>query len=118
MPDLTDYPGLETPQETVVSDDALIPLGPRLLILEDGFSYGGRLAIPEKYQRRPTTGVVLLLGPDVPVDNFNEGDHVVYPCFAGTLVESKRTKKAFRIISYDEVIAKIPKGSALELEAH
>lgn len=119
---------LAKPYDNEIGTSFFQPMGARLVIKEDDHNYKGAIAIPEKFKQKPTTGVVVAIGPDVPscISNqepieqaaplFAHGDHVVYAMFAGTILGVKGGA-SYRIIGYDEILAKIPKDTKLELEA-
>jgi co-chaperonin GroES (HSP10) len=91
------------------------PCGARLAVKEDAFKYEGRLVIPEVSKRRPTTGTVMAIGPDVPDGAFTIGDRVVYAQFSGVLLEFKQ-QPACRMLGCDEIQGKIPGNEELDLE--
>lgn len=135
-------------------ENFLIPCGSRIVVKEDSFKYAGMIVIPEVSKRRPTTGVVVSVGPDVPYTQddvppttekrptieelekilkeenkdvkfspngevrverriFEAGDRVLYAQFSGTLVEF-RGHPAYRVLSTDEILAKISPDVELE----
>lgn len=45
---------------------------------------GGLIIVPDQSERRPTTGTIASVGPDVVKNgNFQRGESVIYPSFAG-----------------------------------
>jgi chaperonin GroES len=81
----------------------------KIVIMEDAFTYSGRLVIPENAKRRPTTGRVMKIGEGV--TGVKVGERVVYTQFGGTLIEF-RNAPAYRILSPDEVLGEITKSDA------
>lgn len=93
----------------------LTPVGDRIVVNEDAFTYHGKLAIPDSAKRRTTTGHVIAVGPDVTL--FKVGDRILYTAFAGTDVQVKG-KPACRIMTSDEVLAILTVEDEMELETH
>ena len=98
------------------------PTSTRIMVLEDSFQYTGRIVIPDKVQRRPTTGMIVAVGEDVgkykdigevdkntgmPVTTFvatyKVGERVVYGLYAGTVINLKGYP-AYRMLTEDEVL--------------
>lgn len=82
----------------------LRPSAGRVVVKEDAFRYEGRIVIPDKVQRRPTTGVIIEVGEGV--ESYKIGDKVVYGLYSGTVIEFKH-HPAYRILGVDEVLAVI-----------
>jgi co-chaperonin GroES (HSP10) len=116
----------------------LEPCGDRVIVQEDPFKESSKLiSTPNTAKRRPTTGTIIAVGPGVPLtpiykvetkfdttgvqleptstSTFQVGDHVLFGNFAGTLVQFKH-RPAYRILSSDEILAKITKSDE-QLEA-
>src|ERR1035437_4155049 len=93
----------------------LIPVGDRLIVDEDDFSYHGKLTIPDSAKRRTTTGHVAAIDPDVTL--FKVGDRILYTAFAGTDVQLKG-KPAYRIMTSDEVLAILTTDDVLDLDTN
>jgi len=116
------------------------PTSVRIVVQEDDFSYRGTIVIPEKVQRRPTTGKVVAIGEKVgttvyyteieEVKNgnltelqaveksrfeptFKLGDHVVYGLYSGTVINFKG-QPALRILSEEEVLGWVLTDAELE----
>ena len=80
----------------------------RVLIQED-FALGrvGKIIIPDKTKKRPTTGTILEVGPGV--EFYTAGMKVVYGLYSGTVLTYKgwdpKTRINFRILNTDEILA-------------
>ena len=84
----------------------------RIWLIEDGFRYEGRIVIPDKVQRRPTTGTVESVGEGV--TEYEKGDRLVYGLYSGTVVNFKNLP-TYRVLTAEEVLGKLV-GDAPELE--
>jgi co-chaperonin GroES (HSP10) len=90
----------------------LWPTPGHLIIEEDGARVAeGRIAIPDKYRRKPTTGIVVSVGAGVTVAEV--GQRVLYNLYSGTGIKFKETKM-LRSLVPDEVIAIIEGEGELE----
>jgi co-chaperonin GroES (HSP10) len=58
----------------------------RILIKPADFTYGGKILIPEKHQRRPTVGTIVQLNLSENPNGFEVGQRVVYGVYSGTPV--------------------------------
>jgi co-chaperonin GroES (HSP10) len=97
----------------------------RIIVKEDEFSYKGRIIIPDKTQRRPTTGTVIDVGEGVgkfEYDNgepgewiplFSRGDRLVYGVYSGTVLNFKG-QPAYRVLGQDEILAVMHGEAELE----
>ena len=117
----------------------LLPRGARIIVESDGYSYSGRLTIPESAKRRPTTGTIIAAGPDVDLcglphatitdslafemlkakrecNGLHIGDRVLFGQFSGTLVQFKG-RPAYTILGADEILAKVDVGESLDFTA-
>jgi|SRR6267142_6011717 len=104
---------LLTPEKNFVHPTSL-----RIAAQEDkAMKKVGRIILPGKTQRRPTTGTILEVGPDV--SGYNVGDRIVYGLYSGTVLTFKgwdpRTRINIRILGLDEILAKVDKETP-ELE--
>lgn len=113
----------------------LRPAPGKLLVIEDGFKYEGRIVIPDKVQKRPTTGIIHKMGEgigkyvsevetdgegneittEVFVPHYKEGERVVYGLYSGTVVNIRNCAKVFRVLSPDDVLVVVEEGE-IELE--
>jgi co-chaperonin GroES (HSP10) len=91
----------------------LVPIGGHILILEDEFVYGGRIVIPDKVKRPPTTGRIVAIGPLVDPEAVKLGKRVVYGIYAGTPIKMKN-QPLYRSVLVDELLAYVPENSELE----
>ena len=82
----------------------------KIWMVEDGFKYEGRIVIPDKVQRRPTTGVVKWNGEGV---NYQVGDRLVYGLYSGTVVNFKN-HPVYRVCSPDEILGVVEGDAELE----
>jgi co-chaperonin GroES (HSP10) len=64
---------------------------------------GGLLIVPEKSQRRPTTGEIVSIGEKVV--SFHCGDKVMYGSFAGHVVDIDST--VLRILHESEILCRV-----------
>jgi len=88
----------------------IVPAPGRIWLVEDGFKYEGRIVIPEKVQRRPTTGVVKWIGEGV---NYEVGQRLVYGLYSGTVVNFKN-QPVFRVCNTDEILGVVEGEAELE----
>jgi len=88
----------------------IIPAPGRIWLVEDGFKYEGRIVIPDKVQRRPTTGTVRWVGEGV---NYVEGQRLVYGLYSGTVVNFKN-HPVYRVLNPDEVLGVVEGVAELE----
>lgn len=91
----------------------ILPIQGKLIVLEDGFEYKGRLIIPEKAKRRGTTGRVVAVHPDDEHLGWL-GKRVLYARFSGTSLTFKG-QPAYRALAYEELIGEL-KDLKIELE--
>jgi len=91
----------------------LIPCGARVVVQEDPFKESSRLIVtPDNVKRRPTTGTIIAVGPDVPfLEEGNRtilevGDRILFGMYSGTLVQFKQ-RPAYRVLTVEEVLCKI-----------
>ena len=90
----------------------LYPTPGHLIIEEDSVRTDeGRIHVPDKYQKKPTTGVVVSVGANVTVAEV--GQRVLYNLYSGTGIKFKETKM-LRSLVPDEVIAIIEGEGELE----
>ena len=89
----------------------IVPAIGKIWVIEDGFRYEGRIVIPEKVQKRPTTGTVKWVGEGVTA--YNEGDRVVYGLYSGTVVNFKN-QPAYRVLSPEEILGTLVGSAELE----
>ena len=68
------------------------------------FGKGGILIAPEISQRRPTSGLIKSIGPDVKL--LKVGDRALYSMFAGTAINFKQ-KGTIRIMHEHEVMSRL-----------
>ena len=80
------------------------PLNPNMRC-KDCNGTGGLLAIPEVSQRRPTTGTIASVGPDV--QHLKVGQSVMYSSFAGHTIDLDRAgvPVVLRILHEPEVLS-------------
>jgi len=100
----------------------LRPWPGKILLREDSFKYTGRIVIPDKAERRPTTGVVTAVGEGVGKYETEEvedpnggtsrietkftpychvGDRLIYGLYAGTVINIKG-QPVYRVLNTDE----------------
>lgn len=77
----------------------------------DGKGTAGGLIVPNTSERRPTTGKIVSVGPDIsrnlvgePV--FKLGDHVLFTQYSGHGITYKQ-KKSVRVLNEKEIITKL-----------
>jgi co-chaperonin GroES (HSP10) len=64
---------------------------------------GASIVIPQESVRRPTSGVIMSVGPDVNNHNLSIGTRVIYAIFAGTAIEFKGSGTC-RILHENEIM--------------
>lgn len=101
-----------------MSEFFLKPIGARMIIQPDEFQHHGRIHVPDTAKRKPTTGRIVVMG-DPPHNSLCIGDRVLYTQFSGTAIgfESKKSGEPdseYRVLAYDEIIAKINDDSKLK----
>lgn len=74
-----------------------------LMICGECQGKGGLLITPDVAQRRPTTGKIVSIGPDV--KDLNIGDSVLFSNFAGYVIDINDT--TLRILHQPELLARI-----------
>jgi co-chaperonin GroES (HSP10) len=90
----------------------LWPTPGHLIIEEDGArALEGVIHVPDKYRKKPTTGIVVSVGTGVTVAEV--GQRVLYNLYSGTGIKFKETKM-LRSLVPDEVIAIIEGEGELE----
>jgi len=85
----------------------------RLVIQEDSFKQPGRIFVPQKVERRPTTGDVLEVGKGI--EEYKAGQKVVYGLYSGTVLEFKgwnpKERIILRVLSIDDILGTVDKES-------
>lgn len=81
----------------------IIPNKGRVLVLEDPFEYKGTIIIPDKVQKRPTTGRIVAVGAGVSTDEYPIKSRIVYGLYSGTVINFKN-QPAYRLLNPDEEI--------------
>ncbi len=94
------------------------PTSGRVIAQEDrAMDKVGRIILPGKTQRRPTTGTILEVGPGVEL--FKAGMKVAYGLYSGTVLTFKgwdpKTRINLRVLNVDEILAVVDQ-KAPELE--
>lgn len=94
------------------------PSSGRIIVQEDvALDRVGRIIIPDKVKKRPTTGIILEIGKGI--EDYEVGDKIVYGLYSGTVLTFKgwnpKTRINFRILNVDEILAKVDKDTP-ELE--
>src|ERR1700722_7848725 len=81
----------------------------RILVAPASFSYGGKILIPEKAQRRPTVGTIIQLNITDNPDNLEVGQRVVYGVYSGTpvLLTIDGTETPLIILTIDEILVRL-----------
>jgi co-chaperonin GroES (HSP10) len=89
----------------------------RYIIQEDNFSYQGKIIVPQKAEKRPTTGTIVDVG--IECTQYDLNDRVVVGIYSGTVVTFKgwdpKKKINLRVCSEDEILARITE-KATEVE--
>ncbi len=68
----------------------------------------GGIHLPPEAQKKETTGIVLVIGDEVPRDKVEEGDKVVFPQYAGTEIEledDEGDKATILFMDYTNIVA-------------
>jgi|SRR5215469_1798815 len=95
---------------------SLKPKPGRILVIEDAFRYEGRIVIPDKIQRRPTTGVIAKLGTGVSVEDYPIGERIVYGLYSGTVINIRGDNHVYRSLLPEDVLCGIEEGENIEIE--
>jgi len=95
---------------------ALKPKPGRILVIEDSFRYEGRIVIPDKIQRRPTTGVIAKIGSGIPEEDYPIGERIVYGLYSGTVINIRGDKHIYRSLLPEDVLCGIEEGEDVEIE--
>lgn len=109
----------ETKEVRITPEKCFVhPTPGRIIVQEDvALDKIGRIIVPEKVKKRPTTGIILELG--LGVEGFEVGDKIVYGLYSGTVLTFKgwdpKTRINFRVLNTDEILAKVDKETP-ELE--
>jgi co-chaperonin GroES (HSP10) len=99
---------------TVIKEKCPVrPTKGKILVREDGFKYEGRILIPEKVQKRPTTGTIVAIGKFIDAEEYLIDDRVCYGLYSGTVINI-RNMPVYRILTEDEILCFIPKTAELE----
>jgi co-chaperonin GroES (HSP10) len=82
----------------------------RVVVQEDSaMSKVGRIILPDKTKRRPTTVIILKVGKNV--SDYEVRDRIIYGLYSGTVLTFKgwdpKTRINFRILSEEEILAKL-----------
>jgi co-chaperonin GroES (HSP10) len=83
------------------------PSAGRVLIQEDvALGKVGKIWVPDKVQKRPTTGTILEVGKGV--EDYVAGQKIVYGLYSGTVLTYKgwdpKTRINFRMLSVEEIL--------------
>ncbi len=82
------------------------PMNNRIIVKRDGFKYEGKIVIPQRAERKPTTGVVIAVGAEV--TSVRVGDHIVFGLFSGCEMgfrePGSREVEYYLALSSDEVL--------------
>lgn len=89
------------------------PTPGRIIVLEDDFSYRGKIVIPDAAKRRPTVGKILAVGEGVN-EMFKVDQKVVYGLYSGTVLEFKE-QPCFRVLGQEEILG-IVRDASMELK--
>jgi co-chaperonin GroES (HSP10) len=92
--------------EVSYQDPGLLKLKPypnRIIVLIDSFSYQGRIIVPDKAKRSPTTGKIVSIGSEVRARGVVKvGQTVVYGLYSGTALKFKGIP-VLRVLTEDEI---------------
>ena len=80
----------------------LEPTQGRCVIVRDGFKYSGKIAIPEKYKRLPTTGKVVAVGDED--HRYLLGRRVAWGRYSGIPFQFGESH-VYDVMTYDEIMA-------------
>jgi co-chaperonin GroES (HSP10) len=94
----------------------LEPWGNRIVIKEDDApNMIGLIIVPDGAKRRSTVGTIVALSPGAIDEGFKVGERIFCAQFSGTGV-SFRGKPLYRILSTDEVLAKVTESDVELME--
>lgn len=89
-------------QTTQQKKFVLRPTPGRIVVMEDEFQYEGLIVVPDKAQRRPTTGTVVDIGT-MEQPPCKIGDKVLFAQYSGTGIRL-RNQPAYRVLSREEIL--------------
>lgn len=90
---------------------AIEPFRGRVVVQIDDFKYSGKVIIPDRYKKSPTTGVVKWIGEGI--TQCKPGETVIFGLYSGTALKFKGTPY-YRVLTEDEILGK--KRGEAELE--
>lgn len=88
----------------------IIPKKARIIITQNDFVQMGRIIIPDKAQQKPTTGVVVAIGPDVEEGLVRLGEMIVFSQYGGVplnILDEKGDEHAFLSLTPDEIAGEL-----------
>lgn len=97
-------------QATYIGDIPMIPKKGRIIVKQNNFVQRGRVIIPDKSQMKPTTGVVVAIGPDVEDGFVRLGEMVVFSQYGGiplNIVDGEGNETPFLSLTSDEIAGEL-----------
>lgn len=88
----------------------IIPKGARILVIRNTFRQKSVIYIPDTAQQRPTTGVVVAIGPDVPDGFVRLGEQILFSMYAGVeyaIVDAEGKVSTYMTLSPDEIAGEL-----------
>ena len=88
----------------------IIPKGSRILVVRNVFKQRSVIYIPDTAQQKPTTGLVVAIGPDVPEGFVRLGEQVLFSMYAGvpySIVGSDGEVSEYLTLSPDEIAGEL-----------
>lgn len=88
----------------------IIPKGSRILVVRNIFRQRSVIYIPDTAQQKPTTGVVVAIGPDVPDGFVRLGEQVLFSLYAGVpyaIVDAKGEVSEYLTLDPSEIAGEL-----------
>lgn len=110
---------MSEPRAQIIDGLPIVPKGSRIVIKRNAYKETGRIILSDNAKPKPTTGIVVGYGPDVP-DGFVEiGEQVIFGLYAGIPVVLKDPYKPGDSVEYvvcvsDEIMATILPGTEID----
>lgn len=105
-------PTFEASQKKAIYNDdiPMIPKRDRILIIQNNFVQRSVIYIPDTAQAKPTTGIVVAIGPDVEDGFVRLGEVVVFSLYGGVeinIVNADGEVITYRSLTPDEVAGEL-----------
>lgn len=94
----------------LMGDVPMIPKKGRIIVKQNEFVQRGRVYIPDRAQVKPTTGMVVAIGPDVEDGFVRLGEMVVFSQYGGiplNIVDGEGNETPFLSLTVDEIAGEL-----------